>query len=115
MSALSIFSHPSGVEMFHQVLDRAEAGDQLGALIRGPKRDDIRRGMILAKPGSINMYNHFQAQVTLITKEHLNLTNDKPLFTSRVKGQMPLPSLHLPLIDNDEGLNIFAWRVAWSN
>ena len=53
----------AGVEMFHQMLDRAEAGDQVGALIRGVKRDDVRRGHILAKPGTISMHNHFQAQV----------------------------------------------------
>ena len=50
--------------MFHQTLDRAEAGDQLGALIRGLKRDELRRGHILAKPGSISMHNHFEAQVS---------------------------------------------------
>ena len=54
----------AGVEMFHQMLDRAEAGDQVGALIRGVKRDDMRRGHVLAKPGSISMHNHFQAQVS---------------------------------------------------
>jgi translation elongation factor EF-Tu-like GTPase len=54
-----------GVEMFHQTLDRAEAGDQLGALVRGLKRDDVRRGHILAKPGTISMHNHFAAQVRI--------------------------------------------------
>jgi len=52
--------------MFHQMLDRAEAGDQVGALIRGIKRDDVRRGQILAKPGTISMHNHFAAQVVPI-------------------------------------------------
>ncbi len=52
-----------GVEMFHQMLDRAEAGDQLGALIRGLKRDEVRRGHIVAKPGTVNMFNKFMAQV----------------------------------------------------
>lgn len=59
----------TGIEMFHQMLDRAEAGDQLGALVRGLKRDDLRRGHILAKPGTITMHNHFTAQVYLLTKE----------------------------------------------
>jgi len=49
--------------MFHQTLDRAEAGDQLGALLRGLKRDDIRRGHVVAKPGTVSMHNHFAAQV----------------------------------------------------
>ena len=53
----------AGVEMFNQTLDRAEAGDQIGALIRGIKRDDIRRGQVLAKPGTVSMHNHFAAQV----------------------------------------------------
>ena len=51
--------------MFHQMLDKAEAGDQVGALIRGLKRGDVRRGQVLAKPGSINMCNRFKAQVSL--------------------------------------------------
>jgi elongation factor Tu len=49
--------------MFHKQLDRAEAGDQLGALIRTLKKDDLRRGHILCKPGSLSMNNHFKAQV----------------------------------------------------
>ena len=62
---LQTFSHFTGVEMFHQVLDRAEAGDQLGALVRALKRDELRRGQILAKPGTISMHNHFTAQVLI--------------------------------------------------
>jgi len=58
----------TGVEMFHQLLDRAEAGDQVGALIRGIKREKVRRGMILCKPGSIKQHNHFNAQVYFLTK-----------------------------------------------
>ena len=54
-----------GVEMFHQTLDRGEAGDQMGCLVRGVKRDDIRRGHVIAKPGSISMHNHFSAQVII--------------------------------------------------
>lgn len=52
-----------GIEMFHQILDRGEAGDQMGALVRGLKRDDVRRGHVLAKPSTISMHNHFVAQV----------------------------------------------------
>lgn len=48
----------TGVEMFHQLLDQAQAGDQLGVLVRGVKRDDIRRGMILCKPGTHKMNDH---------------------------------------------------------
>ena len=53
-----------GVEMFHQSLDRAEAGDNLGALVRGLKREDVRRGMVMSKPGSIKPHQKVKAQVT---------------------------------------------------
>jgi len=56
--------------MFHQTLDRAEAGDQVGALLRGIKRDEIRRGHVVAKPGTISMHNHFTSQVS-VTKTHM--------------------------------------------
>ncbi|KAF6203558.1 hypothetical protein GE061_001890 [Apolygus lucorum] len=59
----------TGIEMFHQILDEAQAGDQLGALIRGTKRDEIRRGMVMCKPGSIKAEDHVKSQVYLLTKE----------------------------------------------
>lgn len=59
----------TGVEMFHKLLDRAEAGDQIGVLIRGIKRDEVRRGQVLGKPGAISMYNHFKAKVYILSKE----------------------------------------------
>jgi len=59
----------TGIEMFHQLLDRAEAGDQLGALIRGVKREQVKRGMVITKPGTMKMFNHFTAQVYFLTKE----------------------------------------------
>jgi len=49
--------------MFHKELDRGEAGDNMGALIRGIKRDQIRRGMVMAAPGSIKPHKKFQAQI----------------------------------------------------
>ncbi|MEE6523220.1 hypothetical protein FKM82_022006, partial [Ascaphus truei] len=52
----------TGIEMFHQSLDRAEAGDNLGALVRGLKREDVRRGMVMSKPGSIRPHQKIQAQ-----------------------------------------------------
>ncbi len=54
--------------MFHQLLDRAEAGDQMGALLRGIKRNDVKRGNILAKPGTVTMYNSFKAKVKILAK-----------------------------------------------
>ncbi|XP_077305724.1 elongation factor Tu, mitochondrial isoform X1 [Lithobates pipiens] len=59
----------TGIEMFHKNLDRAEAGDNLGALVRGLKRDDVRRGMIMCKPGSIKPHQKVQAQVYILSKE----------------------------------------------
>lgn len=53
----------SGIEMFHKSLDRAEAGDNLGALVRGLKREDVRRGMVMCKPGSIKPHQKVKAQV----------------------------------------------------
>ena len=59
----------TGIEMFHKLLDKAEAGDQLGALVKGIKKDFIRRGMFLCKPGTLEIHNKLEAQVYLLTKE----------------------------------------------
>lgn len=59
----------TGIEMFHQILEEAQAGDQLGALVRGVKRDDIRRGMVMAKPGTVKSHDNIEAQVYILTKE----------------------------------------------
>ena len=56
-----------GVEMFRQVLEKAEAGDNCGVLIKGIKRDQIKRGQVLGKPGTINMHNNIEAQVCSCT------------------------------------------------
>ena len=57
----------TGVEMFHKILEEAQAGDQLGALIRGLKRDDIRRGMIMCKPGTMKAHDHVEAQIYMLS------------------------------------------------
>ena len=59
----------TGLEMFHKELDRGEAGDNLGVLLRGVKRDEIRRGMVLAAPGTVKAYKKFKAQLYALTKE----------------------------------------------
>jgi len=59
----------TGVEMFRKLLDEGEAGDNVGALLRGTKRDDVERGQVLAKPGSITPHTKFKAQVYILTKE----------------------------------------------
>lgn len=75
----------TGVEMFHKILDEAQAGDQLGALVRGVKRDDIKRGMVMCKPGSCKANDHFEAQVYILSKEEGG--RHKP-FTSFIQLQM---------------------------
>ena len=59
----------TGVEMFRKTLDYAEAGDNIGALLRGVQRTDIERGQVLAKPGTIHPHTHFVGQVYVLTKE----------------------------------------------
>jgi len=59
----------TGVEMFRKLLDRAEAGDNVGVLLRGTKREDIERGQILCKPGSVTPHKEFEGQVYVLTKE----------------------------------------------
>ncbi|MFO7176567.1 EF-Tu/IF-2/RF-3 family GTPase, partial [Enterococcus faecium] len=59
----------TGVEMFRKLLDYAEAGDNIGALLRGVSRDDIERGQVLAKPGSITPHSKFKASIYVLSKE----------------------------------------------
>jgi elongation factor Tu len=59
----------TGVEMFRKLLDEGRAGDNIGALLRGTKKEDVERGQVLAKPGSITPHTNFQAQVYVLTKE----------------------------------------------
>ena len=59
----------TGVEMFHKILDQGQAGDNVGLLLRGVEKDDIERGQVLAKPGSITPHTEFEAQVMLLKKE----------------------------------------------
>ena len=87
------------LEMFHKILDEAEAGDACGVLLRGVERDDIVRGMILAKPGSIKPHTYAEAQVYILSKEeggrHTPFFNGyKPQFyirTTDVTGAIELP------------------------
>ncbi|MDX2169884.1 MAG: EF-Tu/IF-2/RF-3 family GTPase, partial [Deltaproteobacteria bacterium] len=59
----------TGVEMFRKLLDEGQAGDNIGCLLRGTKREDIERGQVLAKPGSITPHTQFEAEVYVLTKE----------------------------------------------
>ncbi|MCA9309180.1 elongation factor Tu, partial [Candidatus Saccharibacteria bacterium] len=59
----------TGVEMFRKLLDRGEAGDNVGILLRGTKRDDVERGQVLAKPGTITPHTKFEAEVYVLSKD----------------------------------------------
>src|SRR5437764_5481986 len=73
----------TGVEMFRKLLDSGQAGDNIGALLRGVKREEIERGQVLAKPGSITPHTHFEAQVYVLSKDEGG--RHKPFF----KGYRP--------------------------
>ena len=78
----------TGVEMFRKLLDRGEAGDNIGALLRGTKREDVERGQVLAKPGSITPHTKFKAEAYILTKEEGGrhtpfFTNYRPQFYFR--------------------------------
>src|SRR6187549_862045 len=87
------------IEMFRKLLDSANAGDNVGVLLRGTKKDDVERGMVLAKPGSITPHTKFKAEVYVLSKEEGGrhtpfFTNYRPQFyfrTSDVTGSCKLP------------------------
>jgi elongation factor Tu len=89
----------TGVEMFRKLLDQGEAGDNIGALLRGVGRDDVERGQVLAKPGSITPHTQFKAEAYILTKEEGGrhtpfFTNYRPQFyfrTTDVTGVVSLP------------------------
>jgi elongation factor Tu len=89
----------TGVEMFRKTLDYAQSGDNIGALLRGVQREDIERGQVLAKPGSITPHTKFKAQVYVLSKEEGGrhtpfLTNYRPQFyfrTTDITGVISLP------------------------
>jgi elongation factor Tu len=89
----------TGLEMFRKVLDYTTAGDNIGALLRGIARDDIERGQVLAKPGSVKPHKKFKAQVYVLSKEEGGrhtpfVSNYRPQFyfrTTDVTGVITLP------------------------
>jgi elongation factor Tu len=90
----------TGVEMFKKNLDQGQAGDNVGILLRGIERDDIERGQVLAKPGSITPHTEFDAEVYILTKEEGGrhtpfFKGYKPQFyfrTTDVTGEVELPA-----------------------
>jgi len=89
----------TGVEMFRKLLDEGRAGDNIGALLRGTKKEEVERGQVLAKPGSITPHTKFEAQTYVLTKDEGGrhkpfFTNYRPQFyfrTTDVTGQISLP------------------------
>ena len=107
----------TGVEMFRKLLDQGEAGDNIGALLRGVGREDVERGQVLAKPGSITPHTNFEAEAYILTKEEGGrhtpfFTNYRPQFyfrTTDVTGVVTLAGRHR---DGDAGRQCRAW---WSS
>jgi elongation factor Tu len=89
----------TGVEMFHKLLDQGQAGDNVGALLRGIKKEEVERGQVLCKPGSITPHTNFEANVYVLTKEEGGrhkpfFSNYRPQFyfrTTDVTGTITLP------------------------
>ena len=90
----------TGVEMFRKLLDQGEAGDNVGCLLRGTKREEVERGQVLAKPGSITPHTHFECEVYVLTKEEGGrhtpfFKGYRPQFyfrTTDVTGNVELPA-----------------------
>jgi elongation factor Tu len=99
MGAENLKSTVTGVEMFRKILDRGEAGDNVGLLLRGIEKTEIKRGMIICKPGSVTPHAHFKAEVYVLSKEeggrHTPFFNRyRPQFyvrTTDVTGEITLP------------------------
>jgi elongation factor Tu len=89
----------TGVEMFRKLLDQGQAGDNIGALLRGTKREEVERGQVLCKPGSVKPHTKFKAEAYILTKEEGGrhtpfFTNYRPQFyfrTTDVTGMVALP------------------------
>jgi elongation factor Tu len=100
MGAENLKSVVTGVEMFRKILDRGEAGDNVGLLLRGIEKTDIRRGMVICKPGSVTPHMKFKAEVYVLSKEeggrHTPFFNKyRPQFyfrTTDVTGEISLPA-----------------------
>ncbi|CAH0997217.1 Elongation factor Tu [Emticicia aquatica] len=100
MGAENLKSVVTGVEMFRKILDRGEAGDNVGLLLRGIEKADIKRGMVICKPGSVKPHAHFKAEVYVLSKEeggrHTPFFNKyRPQFyfrTTDVTGEITLPA-----------------------
>jgi elongation factor Tu len=103
----------TGVEMFRKLLDQGQAGDNVGALLRGTKKEDVERGQVLAKPGSVNPHKKFKAEVYVLKKEeggrHTPFFNNyRPQFyfrTTDVTGSVKLPE-NVEMVMPGDNVNI---------
>jgi elongation factor Tu len=99
MGAEGLKSTVTGVEMFRKILDRGEAGDNVGLLLRGIEKNQVRRGMVICKPGSVTPHSHFKAEVYILSKEEGGrhtpfFSKYRPQFylrTTDVTGEIRLP------------------------
>ncbi|MCL4136206.1 UNVERIFIED_CONTAM: hypothetical protein GTU68_037622 [Idotea baltica] len=104
----------TGVEMFHKTLDDAQAGDNCGVLLRGLKKDEVKRGMVLAKPNTQSIHDNLEAQVYVMTKEEGG--GNKPLAPYRmmqvfskcwfVSSQILIPGKEMVMPGEDAKFNI---------
>ena len=94
----------TGVEMFRKLLDQGQAGDNIGALLRGTKRDEVERGQVLAAPKSITPHKKFKAEVYVLSKEVLSSTSVPPTspVSSLLKKALKwlCPAITLPLMSS---------------
>ncbi|MDK9581261.1 EF-Tu/IF-2/RF-3 family GTPase, partial [Sneathia sanguinegens] len=89
----------TGIEMFRKLLDQGQAGDNIGALLRGVKKEEVERGQVLAKPGTITPHTEFKGEIYVLTKEEGGrhtpfFTGYKPQFyfrTTDITGEVQLP------------------------
>jgi elongation factor Tu len=103
----------TGVEMFRKLLDQGQAGDNIGALLRGTKKEDVERGQVLAKPGSVTPHKKFKAEVYVLKKEeggrHTPFFNNyRPQFyfrTTDVTGSVKLPE-NVEMVMPGDNVNI---------
>ncbi|MCH2148039.1 MAG: elongation factor Tu [Phycisphaerales bacterium] len=104
----------TGVEMFNKILEDAQAGDNVGALLRGVEKDDVERGQVLAKPGSINPHTKFESEVYVLTKEEGGrhtpfFSGYKPQFyfrTTDVTGTLELQGAEMCMPGDNVQMNI---------
>ena len=111
--------------MFRKLLDQGEAGDNIGALLRGTKREDVERGQVLAKPGTITPHTKFKAECYILTKDEGGrhtpfFTNYRPQFyfrTTDVTGEMMLPAGTEMVMPGDNiscEVKLIAFRSLWT-